>query len=366
MKTALTTEELGLRPAIAPVGVAATVAPLRGVPRIDGDDLAGESLRLVLKKALELGEAPRVQSTFGFATPGLDPAADVGEVFDHDSGAWLNATQDRSRKHVVAIPSETLLASSEASKMPAGTLRAVGLQITPESEDAIGHFLPPTLAVKAVVGGDGGVSDAQVHADSLAVGTESNVGQSDYNVKVEPSLAVDKISRRRRTANRVVGIAGQRKAHLDPSTRRRQVDDAALPVQPERVKVVPGRAEHGLRTSRPESFPLSGHGGLQRFGGLLSGLNVQVGHEVRLGILATPVGQPMQRVGIALVLLPTDVADSIERLGELRHSLVKRFSLFGGGLEKYPNRPIHDHIVPYIRHNLQSLGKEVSADFSAS
>ena len=61
MKTALTTQELGLRPAVALVGIATAVTPLGGMPGVYSDNLAAKSLSLVLKESLELGEAPGVE-----------------------------------------------------------------------------------------------------------------------------------------------------------------------------------------------------------------------------------------------------------------------------------------------------------------
>ena len=134
MKTALATKEIGLRPAIAPVGVAAPVTSLRGMPGVNGDDLAAKSFSFILQEFLELGEAPGVKPSFSLSPGCLHSLPDVSEVFYNDSCAWLNAVEDRGGQNVVAIPSEALLTPSEASKVPSGRLRPIGLQSTSEAK----------------------------------------------------------------------------------------------------------------------------------------------------------------------------------------------------------------------------------------
>jgi len=115
MKATLTAEKLGLRPAIAPVGVATAVAPLGGMPRVYSHDLASNSFSLVLQEAFELSKAPRVKPAFSFSAPSFTSTPDVGQVLDHNGGSWLNAFEDRSGKHVVAIPSALTLLPAHAA-----------------------------------------------------------------------------------------------------------------------------------------------------------------------------------------------------------------------------------------------------------
>lgn len=363
LEPTLTAEELGLRTTVASVGKPAYGASLARVPGVNGDHLAAERLGLVFQEALELGEAPRVKPAFGFAAPGFDTASNVGEVLNHDSRAGFNAFEDRGRENVVAIPSETLFASSEASKVPFGALRTVGLQGTFEAEGTLDDFLHVSVAMKAVVRGHGRPGNSEVNPDSLAVAGERNLGQLHNNVEIETALTEQKVSRSRRTAHHILGIVGEIKRNLYSALRGRQVHDSPLPIQSEGMQVVSRWAKQGLWASRSQPLLLSGDSGLHRFGSLLSGLNVKVGNKTRQGSFTITVSQEMKGVGIAVVLFPSRAADAIERLGELLHRFMQNFRLFLRRLEGYANRSIHSWIIPYGDYNLQ---QEISADSSAS
>lgn len=369
MKATLTAEELGLRPAVAPVGVATAVAPLGGMPRVYSHDLAAEGLSLVLQEALELSKAPRVEPPLGFSTPSLASSPDVGQVLDHNGGSWLNAFEDRSGKHVVAIPSEALFSPSEASKVPSGRFRTIGLQRTFESEDSPDYFLHVPVAMKAIIRGNCGASDTEINSDSLAVRGECDIRQVDNDVKENSPLPVNKISGSGRTPHRILGISRESKGHLNPTTSGGQVHDAILPVDVEGVQVEARRTEERLRASGLQALLLSGYRRLHGFGGLLPGLNMQVGDQLGGRGLTVPVGQAMKCIGIALTLLPTHAAYGIERLGELPYRFKQSLSLFLRRLKPDANRSIHVCIIPYTSHYLQAEclpRKEACADSSVT
>jgi hypothetical protein len=167
MRTLPTTEQ-GLRSAVTAGDVPAGVTPLAGVPGINPDHAAALRRGLVLQEALQLGEAPGVQSPFGFPTPGFDAATEVGEVLDNDDRAGRNPVHDAPGENVVAIPSEPQIAAREASQVPLGTLRAVGLQLPFATQPALDDLAPVLLTEELPVRGDGGVSNAQIDAEGSA------------------------------------------------------------------------------------------------------------------------------------------------------------------------------------------------------
>lgn len=357
MKTAFATTELGLRLTIAPIGIAAPVAPLRGMPGVYSDNLATGGLRLVPKESLELGEAPRVKPAFGFPARGFDATSDVSEVFHNDSCPRLNAVKDRSGQDVVAIPSEALFTPSKAFKMSLGTLRTVGLQSTSESEDSLDNFLHMPIAVKVVVRSDGRPGNSQVNADSLAVRSKLNVRQTDDNVKVKLAFTVNKVSCSRRLASRIPGIFREGERHLHSTLSGRQTDNSSAPVYFEGVKVIPGRAGDRLRAAYLTSLLHSGDCRPHSFAGFLPGLDMQVRDKSRPSILTSAISQAMKGVSITCSLLPACAADGIKRLGKLLNRLIKSFSLLLGRLEMYPNCSIHTIIIPYISKYLQVKSK---------
>lgn len=366
MKATLTAKELGLRRAVAPIDVAASVTSLRGMPGVYCHNLTSESLSLVLQKTFELGKTPGVEPALGFSTRGFDPRPDISEIFHNDSCAWLNAAENRGRKNVVAIPSESLFTTSEASKVPMSRLRTVGLQCTSKAEYSFNNFLHVSIAMKAVVRADSRASNTQVNTDSLVTGNEGNFRQANHDVEIEPSSAVDEVSRSRRTAHHILGIIGKVKQNLYSAMSGSQVHDTPLPIQGESVQIITRWAEHRLRALGSQPFLLSGDCRLHRFGSFLSGLDMQVRDEIRQSSLTVAVCQAMKRVGVAVVLFPSCTADNIERLGELLHCFMQSFSLFLRRLERYANRSIHTIIIPYIIRNLQIKYKEVRANSPAT
>ena len=358
MKTAFATKELGLGLTVTPVGVAALVAPLRGMPGVHGNDLAAGSLRFVLKEALELGEAPGVEPSFGFPTRSFDATPDVGEVFHDDSRTGLDAVKNRGRQHVVAIPSEALFTPSEASKVPFSTLSTLGLQNTSETKDSLDNFLHMPVTVKTVVRSNGRPGNPQVDADGLAITDKSDIGQADDGVKIELPFMIDEIGGSRSVANRVLGILGKGKHYPGSAAGSGQVHDSFFPVYLEGVQVVPGRTHCGLRATYPAPLLHPGNSRPHSLAGFLTGLNVQVGDEVGQSILATAVGQAVKRVGVTGSLLPARTADSVKRVSKLLNCLMQGFNLFFTWLKPYSHRPIHIQSIPYATRILQIRRKE--------
>ena len=364
MKPTLTAKELGLRPAVAPVGIAAFATPLRGVPGVYRDDPAADSLSLVLQEVLELGKAPGVKPAFSFATRSFSSLPDVGEVFHNESRTRLNAMKNRGGKHVVAIPSEALFTPSEASKVPSGRLSAFSLQITSKAKDTLDYLFHMSIAMKPIIRGDGRSGNSQVNPDGLAVIDESNVGQANDNMKVEMTLATNKVGGGSGIACRIISVFRKAKRYLQSALSGGEADNSPLPVYFEGMQIVPWRTGRRLRASNPKALFIPADSRPHRLAGFMYRLNVKVGDEVRQGIFTTAVHQAVKRVGIAIMLLPACTADSIKRLGELVDCLVQSFNLFSGRLEQYSYRPVHIGIIPHIRQILQ--GKEVSADSSVS
>lgn len=90
MKTTLATQELGLRPAIPPIGETTSGAPVTGFTGVDDYNLTSSGFWFVLQETPELQERPRVQSSAGFPVVALDKIPDVCEVLKHDISTCIN------------------------------------------------------------------------------------------------------------------------------------------------------------------------------------------------------------------------------------------------------------------------------------
>ena len=364
MKTTLTAQELGLRPAVAPINESASGASLAGLTGVDKYNLTPFSFCLVLKESPELQERPRVQSSAGFPVINLNPVSDVREVLKHDGSTCINIPDNRGRNNVVTIPSESLFTTSEASKMLLGTLRTVGLQITSEAKYPFDNFLHVPVAVEAVVGTHGGSGYSQVHAEGFSVGDKRNIGKFNNHMKVKPVLAEHEVGGSGRITNRISSILGNIEGNLHPAAGSREIHNACFPIQNKSVQVVTGRTTQRLRATSLSSLLLSGNCRLHRFTGFLAGLDVQVRYKIRQSILTMTVGKTMKRVGVTVMLLPTSTADGIERLSKLAHRFMQSTCLFCRWFEKYPYRSVHTNIIPYTRKILQY--KEVNRNSSVA
>jgi hypothetical protein len=366
LKTAFATKELRLRLAIAPVSVAASVAPLRSFSRVYSDNLATNSLSFVFKEALESSEAPRVKPTLGFPTRGFALGPDVSEIFHNDSCSWLNAVKDRSGDNVVTILSESKFSTSEASKMPLGRLSALGLQSTLEAQVSFGYFCHMPIPMKSVIGSHSRAGNSEVNSNSLPIRNKLNVRDTDYDVKTKPVLLFNKVSRCRRATNRIFGILRKFERYLHPSTCCRHADNAFIPVHFERMQVISGRAISRLRAGYLTPLLYQYVCGLQRFGGFSYCLYVQVGDKVGKFCLARMISKAMQVVGIGFTLLPANATDVIKRLRKLLNCLAQSISLFWRSQKSNPDCSVHTYIIPHLEKILQLFRKEVCCDSSAT
>ena len=364
MKTTLTAQELGLRPAVAPINESASGASLAGLTGVDKYNLTPFSFCLVLKESPELQKRPRVQSSAGFPVINLNPVTNVREVLKHDSSTCINIPDNRGRNSVVTIPSESLFTTSEASKMPLGTLRTVGLQCTPETKNPFNNFLHVAIPMKLIIGTHGGSGHSQIHSDGFPIGNKFNIRKFDNHMKIKPVLTEREVGGSGRITNRISSILGNIEGNLHPAAGSREIHNACFPIQNKSVQVVTGRTTQRLRATSLSSLLLSGNSRLHRFTGFLAGLDVQVRYKIRQSILTMTVGKTMKRVGVTVMLLPTSTADSIERLSKLAHCFMQSTCLFCRWFEKYPYRSVHTNIIPYTRKILQY--KEVNRNSSVA
>ena len=250
---------------------------------------------------------------------------------------------------MVAIPSESLFTTSEASKVSLGTLRTVGLQITPEAKNTFNNFLHVTAAMKPIVRTHGRSGYSQVHADCFPVGNKFNIRENNNDMKIKLILTEHQVSGRSRITNRIPGILGNIEGNLHPAPGCREIHNARFPIQNKSVQVVTRRGTQRLRAPSFRPCLFSGNCRLNRFASFLSGLDMQVGNKVRQSILTMTVGKTVKRVGITVMLFPTSTADGIERLSKLLHRFMQNIVLFYHWLEKYPYRSIHTNIIPYYQ-----------------
>ena len=353
MKTTLTANKRGLSPAVVAGYTPTSAASLTGLAGVNHNDLASSRFGLIFNKTLELSKAPGVESAAGLSMIDLDSISDVSEVFKNDSSTRFNIPDNRGGNNVVTIPSEALFAPSEASKMPFGTLRTIGLQITFKAKDKFDYFFLMTVPMKAVIGTDGRSCNPQINPDSLAIGYKFDIGQTDNDMKEKLTLVVNKISGGSFATDSIDGVRGNTKDNLHSTTGSRHTDDVLIPVHLEGMKVVSGRTNKRLGASNLVSFLLKRQGRLNRLGGLLSGLYMQIGDQIRQSVLTVTVGEFMKSIGITGSLFIAYLTDCVKRLGKLMHRFMQSLGLLVIRFKLNLYRSIHPYIIPYKVNILQ-------------
>jgi hypothetical protein len=367
LKTAFATEKLGLRLTVAPVDVTASVTPLAGMPGVYSHNLAAKSFGFILQKSLELGEAPRVKPPFSLSSGCFHSFSDVGEVFHNDSSAGFNAVEDRGGDNVVAIPSEALFTPSEASKVPLGTLRTIGLQFPSEAKYSLNNFFHMPVAVKAVVRSNGRPGNPQVNADSLAIRDESNIRQVNHDVQVKLTPSIKQVSSSSKFTDSIAGILGHSNGDFHSALCGRQVYPAAIPIHLESVNVISRWAKPRLRTTGFSAMLQSGYRRFYSFGCFLASLDVQVRHKVGIGLFTVSISKAVKCIGIAILSFPAHLADAVKCSGKLSYCVRKSNGLFTSRKQFNTNHSVHADIIPYILRIMQILDrKEVCRNSSVA
>lgn len=356
--TTRTTTELALSLAVPAIGKPAGVAPLARVSGVYPDNTTANSLRLVFEERAELSERPCVDAPLGIPSGGLYAGSDVREVFDNNGRSGFNSGENALAENVVAIASESLFASREASKMTLGRLRAFRLQISLKTEPAFAGFPPSALAVEPVVGCHGRAAHTEINTEGGAVIHKLHVGQFEDDVKGEAALPVNEVGGGRLVFRKGSGVFRQIESDVLPPVHGRHVHRPLAPIHLERVEVVARGANRGLWASDFTAILFQGESRLDGFRRFLTGLNVKVRNEVRKRGLTLPVGQLVERVGVPVGQTPAFSAHGVEGPRELTHGFKQAFSLFRGWFQRYSKRSVHTFILPYNGTFLQEEGED--------
>lgn len=353
--SALTAPELALAPSVTSIGEPAGVAALAGMPWINTDHHAPDSLSLVGQELPELGEGPRVQTAFGISPASLDSLPDVGQILDNDSRAGRNAFQNVFAQYVIAIPSEPLFTAREASKVALGRLRAIGLQFALQAEASLADFAPAAFAMEAVIACHGGAADPKINPDGLAVRGKLNIRQIDDYVQPELSISADQISGSGLAPVQWQRVIGDSEGDLLATSDRSYICSPRFPVNAIGMTVKAWRAEIRNWAGYFLPFLLQSQRRFYTLRRFLDRLNVVVGNQMRSNNLAVSICQFVKVKGIAFHQSPTDRANVVERLRELKHSVHQAFGLRCSRLKAQLDCSLHQVNITIREYDYASL-----------
>jgi hypothetical protein len=103
-------------PSIRVFDIAAGVAPLRGVPRIDSDHATPGIVRLVLKEAADLRKRPTVQSAASCCSTLLHSRADASKIFHDDGRTRTHRLDYVLGQNVIAVSAEAVDLSAKPAQ----------------------------------------------------------------------------------------------------------------------------------------------------------------------------------------------------------------------------------------------------------
>jgi hypothetical protein len=124
-------------------------------------------LCFVGQEAVELGEAPTVEASFGvlllaLAPPDLARAANVGQVLKDDRAARGGVLNNAFGENVVMVFALAQQFSRELTQVAFRALCAFCLKFSTETEETPFLLVPSTLTQEVTSGGDGGTVESQV------------------------------------------------------------------------------------------------------------------------------------------------------------------------------------------------------------
>ena len=177
-------------PVVAGLMPAATTR-LRGMSRVHCDHRTAALLCLVRKKGAELGKRPAMQPALrGRLASGCRPLTDIGEVFERQRAARLDALGQLFGQDVVTIPPKAGLGMPEAAQVARGAFGAPLLQGAFEAEVAPFGGFPGFVPQEPIGRSDRWVCQAQVNTNNLlSLGNDGSF-QCDNDMQPPPPVWV--------------------------------------------------------------------------------------------------------------------------------------------------------------------------------
>jgi len=288
--TTRTTDEPRLRRAVASADVAALVAPLRCVARIDPHNLTANVFCLVFDEGFKLRETPRVKSPFRFAASHFDIRSNVREVFDNNHRARFDPGQDALAKNMVTIASEPRCAARKGSKMPFGGLRPVRLQLATKAEYSTVNLPPMLLAVRPTIGRNSRTADTKIDPNRLTIFRLRYIRHRYCHVQYKSVPSKPEFCASNFRASIAHGISGNRKWDFDAARHGCQIYYSKAPVNLNCVTPKMNRLQQRRRKTSFLAFSQARKSGFDRLSRYLPRVTMKIGKERRECVAAIRIG----------------------------------------------------------------------------
>ncbi len=319
----------------------------------------------VSHELLESCEAPRVQPS-SLPLPGFDPGSDVGQVLQRYRCTLRNRIHDLFGQDMIAIPAETSYPARQPLQVPFGRTGAFRLQSTTKPESPIFDFPPVLFPEEAVAARNSRMNYTQIDTDNYSVRFGVGEGLFDRDVEPQTTFAVFAEIRRRYVPRQVAELVLiESQTHLLSSGYTGECGIAILEFDVRSARIVSDGAPFRGGTRYFSLLVLQRSCGRQGLGSS----NSRRANELRRQSSLTPfgiVGIVMQLRSVDASFSPTDLADSIERLGVDSCCLLQRSLLIRARFESDPDCSdrIHTHTIPQIGAVVKSFFRKEAGNSS--
>lgn len=329
--------EIALALSVRRRNAAAARTFLRRVPRIDITDRYADCQSLVGEKGLETTETPRMKPP-SLPLPRLDTKPNICQIFQCDSGALRNGSDQLLGKHVVTIAAETCLPTRQRLEVSSRRARAFRLQGATESKSSLINLSPPSLSEKSGRTCNGGAANPKINANNLPcrINTGKRCGNNDMGP--EPALPIpNKVGATHLPVNTISMVPWQRQVHVLTSLKRSKTQSASSQVNVRRPGVVSNSLE--IRMGAANFSPL----GPKRFCGGKGFRSLHPGRADKLrrqaGLLPLPmVGSVVQFDTIDPLRYPAHPTDPVKGLGVTPRRVGKSLGLLSRWVDSESKR----------------------------
>src|SRR2546429_1778201 len=318
------------------------------------DHLHTALLCFVSKKGMELNKRPAMKTALGFNILALLPtsdlacATDVGQILNHYGATGCSILNNSFREDMITVPVKTCLFATQFLEVTFCRLASFGLKLTLEAESSSINFFPMPIAKKLTFRGNGGAIESQITPDNLIIGGNIRLGDRDNDMQPVPTIANTQISSGY-SSSLILGAEGRDiEGDGDTACYGRDASCLSLPIQCIGSLIVANRTAFrlGLTCLTPLGLPVICR--LQRFGSFDTGLDKDIGIQLRILLTHLIVSSMMQLYPVLFVVLPSIGTNSIKDVSKLLRGLFEKRFLLTTRLKKYLHCSIHTKSIAYM------------------
>jgi len=335
---------------------------LRGMPGINPDHRTAALFCLVLDERTELVETPAVKTPGLLSFAHFGSFANVLQVLDDDSGAWLNSSNDLLRDDVIAVPAKASLFAPKFPQMTFSGLRVLGLQGSSQLEDPGLDVAPSPFAKKFVVRCDGRLDNSKVHTNDFGGWYDFRCWHNHHDMQQPATITLNKIGCCCFEPDELLTVVRNDDGDCQSACYCGEFNFAGGPVELEGVHVESRRTAYRRGTRDLVTFFIQRQRALDGLCSFDARLDVQVTDELWKHVFEHAVGGVMKRNAVLLSIFPSVNTHGVEGFGELTGRLGESFNLAMGRLKHEANRSIHTETIPYTL----PFGKKGDGKSSAS